>query len=214
MENQETCLDEIDLAAHVENRLPAGRKKYLEKHLTECEGCRHEFALVRQVASQLECEAGEVVPEDPIQRAVGYYPKEPDIVDAVIRFFKDSLKVIYTAGEVALSVPAPSTVVRHTRAISPTMVVLTRPFGEVDLVCDIEKLSGNVCNIKVVAYDSQTGKPEEEARIELVREGRVLASSRSGRSGILFEDMAAARYTVLVLRKGEICGTLTIKIEP
>jgi anti-sigma factor RsiW len=211
MESTGKCPDELDLAACVEERLPPTRRKLLEKHLAQCEQCRQECALVAPVRT--EDRSDRDAPERLIRQVIDLYHTKNGVVDAIVRLVRDSLRVIYTASHVAISVPVPATVVRHTRAISPNMVILTKSFKDLDIACDIEKLSGETCNIRVVAYESQTGESLTDTRIELVYNERVLASSRSGRTGVLFEDIAPAKYTIRVLSRGEVCGALTLKIE-
>ncbi len=206
------CLTESEIGGYIEGTLPEHDRNAIEAHLRTCPDCRKQVEVATGVLAGTPL-VGDVVPEYLIQNAIDYYEEKETTFDIILRLVQDTVRVIRSAADVALSIPQPLGALRNVKALSPTMVVLTKSFQSVDVECDIERVSPGRCNIKAVVVDPKGGVALRNLRVELLCKGRQFASASTERGDVLFEDVGKGRYSIRVLQKGETLGELALKIE-
>jgi hypothetical protein len=214
VEQRKPCPDEFEIGAFLDGRLPPGVRELLDRHFEECDRCRGRLVMAKRVLAVEKGALTEDAPEYLVGRVVDAYPEEKESpLDAVIRLARESLRVVESLAGVSVLVPAPAAVMRQTRLLSPNMVALTKVLDKVDVECDIEKVGDHRCNIKVMTYLPRSRTQMSGGRVELLMGRRLLASSSLRRGEVLFEDLGMGRYMIKVLRKGEMLGTLSLRIE-
>lgn len=213
-------LSEIEMAAYIEGKLSSEKREEIERYLDADKKSRNEFAAIKQVITgDSPARIGVTVPESAdapahlMNKVIDMYPESQGLFDIVIGLVRDAVNVIHTAIDINVSLPVPAAAVRSPRVLSPRMAVFTKTFGLITSEFDIEKVHGDLCNIKVVITDKQTGVPMANLRVDLISNGRELASARLENGEVLLEDVCPGRYTVRIRRKEEILGELAIKIE-
>ncbi len=213
MKEEKGCLTETEIGGYIEDRLPEHDRKAIEAHLKRCPDCRKQVVVATGVLTGA-APVGDVVPEYVVQNAIDYYEEKETTFDIILRLVQDTVRVIRSAADVALAIPQPLAALRNVKAFSPTLVVLTKSFQSVDVECDIERVSPERCNIKVIALDPADPTKRmtlRNLRVELLCKDRQLASSSMGNNNdVLFEDVSKERYSIRVLQKGETLGELAL----
>jgi len=211
-------LSEIWIGAYLEGKLSPEKREEIDRSLSTDRKFRNEFIAVNRVMAPKDAGAcPKNIPADApahlMKKVINMYPESQGLFDIVIGLVRDAVHVIHTAFDINVSMPVPAADMRGPRVLSPRMAVFTKTFGLITSEFDIEKVHGDLCNIKVVITDKQTGALMANLRVDLISNGRELVSDRLENGEVLLEDVSPGRYTVRIRRNEEILGELAIKIE-
>ena len=213
MNVQNSCVDDLDLAAYLEGRLPAEGREKVDRHLAKNAENRHTLETIQAVlASSVEIPSGDEVPESLMRKAIAYYPRNGNPLDLILAFTGNALSIIRSSLEVRIDTPLPAAALRTGISPGAGMVVMTKTFDAVTAAVYIEKRSGNSCNIALLVTDRSTQTPAKNLRIGLISQGRELDSLSLENGRVLFEDVHSGHYDILIQKNGAGYGRMTIKI--
>ena len=207
------CLSEFELEAYLEGKLSSDRKESVNKHFNECGQCREEFNAINQIVIQGDDMAVEEVPEHIIKKAVGMFPEKSGLFDIILSLVRDTLEVVYYSDDINISTPSPATGLRGNTIASPEMIVLKKSFEDINVELDIEKLSGNMCNMRVTVDGLKEKIMRNTIRVELIYKGRELVSGLLEDGEAILEDISIGKYTIKICQKRKILGEIILKIQ-
>jgi len=212
MNEKRNCIDEIELAAYVDGRLPAGKRASVDLMLSKNEECRETLDIITSVVVGSGDATDGEPPERLVRKAIALYTRKSDVLDLVLSFAGNALSVLRAAFEVRVDFPFAAAALRNSGAANKGMLVMTKTFEAITAEVNIEKLAGRMCNILVAVQDAKTQRPMENLRVELVSQGRELGSSRLDQGKVLFEDVGLGRYDIIIRDNSAAFGTMAIKI--
>jgi hypothetical protein len=214
LEMRAQCPDEEILAGYLAGRLDRAVRDLFEHHLTECDRCLDEFAVVRGlVHSGGLAHLKPVPPETTRKTALMIAGAPTDLILDLTGKARRSLKHILSAAADRLAPGlfggrlAP---VRGERRTFPDHVQLHKTFKEFEAEIDIEKTGEGKVQIRVLIPG---GKAGAATRITLVRNEREVASFAVNGEPVLFEDIAYGGYVLNFSRQGETIGSYPFSIR-
>jgi hypothetical protein len=212
MNEKNSCAGALELAAYFDGRLSADERQTIELHLADHPECRNAVTLLRSVLEAGDDLAADDAPEHLMQKAIALHPANQGGLDLIISLMKDTLAVIGAALDVRLLTPCTPVTLRTGRAAGAAMVIMKKTFDAITAEVNMENLQGNACNISVCVTDGMTPTDMHNIRVDLISEGRELASSLLENGKVLFEDVRRGRYDIVIQKKGATFGTMAIKI--
>lgn len=213
MHSDNKHLSDFELGAYIEGRLSTEKKELFEKRLTEDKDAMDEFVVINRVIIQKDNLLIKDVPQHLIEKAIKMYPERRNLFDIIVDLGRDIIDVVYASCNINVFTPLPVPTLRNTRALGPRMVVLTKSFDNINVELDIEKTTGNCCDIKIVVVDIETKILMNNLRVELISEGKELASDLLKNGEVIFEDICPGRYTITINKNNKNYGSLAIKIK-
>ncbi len=207
------CLSDTDFGAYRDGNLSLREKDAIDRHVTACKQCWSDFvAIHRVVLDEQEDESG-TVPEYLVKKAIDIFPAEKSFFDVVLGLVKDTFKVVSCSPHLTMEMPVPAGVIRGNHDTCPGIVVLKKSFQDISVELDVEKLNKDLCNIRVSVKDVRESPMNSAFRVELLSQGRELASMPVEGGEALLEDIARARYVIRVTEKGNVLGEISLKIQ-
>jgi|GEM_PF-6161045 len=213
MHNDKGCLTEAELGAYLEGRVSAEKRAEVEKVLADCPDCLAEAVNIKRIISDPSAADLSGLDAGAVQRAAALFPARSQVFDAVISVLNDAIRVIRSSPLAAWSYAAPALGLRHTKALSPSMIVLTRTFNGLKAELDIEQIAECICNLKIRISPVSPDISLQGIRVELFSGERELASEFLSAGNVLFEDMGCGDYVVSVRKKEIVFGEITLRIE-
>ena len=207
------CITDLEIASFIDGRLSPGDKESFEQAIMDCENCWEAYLAVTSVSMNKADLYPEDVPERVIRKAVDLVPEPEAITDIIMSFVRDALKVVYFADDFHMLTPLPAGGLRTGKGESAHLVMLKKSFEDVDVVLEIERLEGNLCNIKIEAAAVRDKGILHNMRIELVSKKRVLLSTLLEDGEAFLEDLATGTYTMRLVTSVKVCGEITIKLQ-
>lgn len=212
MHSCNTCLSDVEIGSYIEERLSPEERKAVEKRLEDCNECRKDLIGIRELLGKEDVLQANDAPEHLIKRAINMYPDKEGMFDVVFRIIRDAIEIVRSSTRINVLAPAAGTALRGVKVFSPTMITLTKSFDDIDVELNVEKISGDLCNAKVLVAGT-TSKPQvNNLMVELISQGRELASSFPKKGEVIFEDIPYGRYCIKIRRKEKVFGELTFKI--
>ena len=213
MNVQNPYVDDLDLAAYLEGRLPAEGREKVDRHIAGNAESRHALETIQAVlAGAVEIPSHDEVPESLMWKAIAYYPRNEKPLDLILAFTGNVLSIIRSALDVRIDTPLPAAALRTGISPGAGMVVMTKTFDAITAAVYIEKRSGNSCNIALLVTDRSTQIPAKNLRIGLISQGRELDSIPLENGRAQFEDVHCGHYDILIQKNGAGYGRMTIKI--
>lgn len=207
-----SCLSEIELGSYVEGNVSPETARASEEHLSRCALCREELRAAEVILSPGDGPEIHGPPENIMRRAVDMFPGKSGMFDIVLRLLRDSIEILRNSHAIHVLAPAPAPSVRGIKIVRPNMIILTKSFEDIEIELNVEKVLGDLCNVKVFAVDVNTKSLVNNLRIELVSAGRELESSFLKNGESVFEDIRPGRYGIRIRKGKKIFGELTFKI--
>ncbi len=207
------CLSEFEIGSYIDGKLSSEKKDVIEKHFVECKKCWNEFiSIQRVITAKAELDREEVA-EGMIRKVVNMFPEKSSLFDIVLNLVSDAVKVIQLSTDFTQLTPIPAEAVRGEEDIFPRMVILKRSFEEINVELDIEKISEDLCNIRVSVDDLTSKGLMNTLRIALLSEGRELFSTLLENGKAVLEDVSAGKYIIKIHKSGKTFGEITLKIQ-
>ncbi|RJQ49790.1 MAG: zf-HC2 domain-containing protein [Nitrospiraceae bacterium] len=207
------CLTETELGAYVEDRLSPSEREDLEGHLLLCDQCRDEFIAVRRVMIRDDVVDVIEAPDHLMQKVISMFPEKRSILDLVLAFVQDSIKIISCAQDLRLVMPRFAEGLRSGGAAPSEIIVLRKSFEDINVRFDIEKVEKNLCNIRVSVDDIDEKKPQGAIRIGLISRGRELVSGLLENGETFLEDMGKGEYIIKIQNREKVIGEVALKIQ-
>ena len=207
------CLTETELAAYVDDKLSAFEREDIERSLSLCDECREEFiALQRVMISKDVTDVGDA-PEYLIKKAIRSYPERRSVLDVVLSFVQDSIKVMTCAHDMRLVTPLFAEGLRSGSSAPSEIVVLKKSFDDINVRFDIEKVEKDLCNIRISVDDIDGKKTTGAYRAGLISRGRELVSGLLENGEAFFEDIGKGEYIIKIQHREKVIGDITLKIQ-
>jgi hypothetical protein len=206
------CPDENSLAAYVTGSISDQQRDRLEDHLAQCRFCLSEVAAANQAGESGMTTAPQWLMERAMALASG--PKQPRVVDLVVRLVKESVELVRQSGDwIPTMVPQPVGV-RGTTALSTAAVILQmeKELGGHKVLVEVERVEGGACQV-ILKVSSADGKPAEGLRVSLLAGDREQASYLMRQGQAAFENVTKGNYNLFISRAGSSLGTITLGIE-
>jgi hypothetical protein len=204
---------ESTLGAYIEGRLSAPEREAVEELLSRDNALMEELIIADKSISQPKEAPPEAVPEYMLRKAIALYPRARNLFDIVLRFVKGSLMALYKGQDIGLFSPQAAVCVRNSVVSSPTMVIITKSFEDMDIKVSFEKVGGRFCNIRLVVMNMSVKHHRGHLRADLMSMGRQLASDNIHDDAVLFEDIGPGKYSLKVHGDGRTYGELSVCIE-
>jgi hypothetical protein len=201
------------LGAYIEGRLSMAERDALEELMCRDSALMEELIIAGRCISQQEASSSEAVPEYMLRKAIALCPPARDFFDIVLLFFDGSLRALQHSLDIGLSGPQAAVSVRNSVVSSPTMVIITKAFEEMEIKVSFEKVEGRFCNIKLVVMNMAAKNHGGRLRVDLISEGRQLASDNIHEGAVMFEDIGPGKYILKVHGNGRTYGELSARIE-
>lgn len=213
MNIQDPRASDLDLAAYLDGRLTADERKRVDRRLATDAAYPNTLEMVQAILnSHDDLPPAEEVPERLIRKAAAFYPHSHDLLDLVLAFAGDSLRIIRASLDVRIAAPLSAAQLRTKSSSDASIVVMTKSFEACSAEVHLEKLSGNTCNIAIQVTDRLTRTLAKNLRIDLVYQWRELASNPLQNGRVLFEAVKCGTYDVIIKKRGASCGAMRIKI--
>ena len=207
------CLSDIEMGAYIEGSLSPDMKETFETHFASCDQCWSTLAAVNSVIMNKDDVATEDAPDYMIEKAGMMFPEKSSLLDIALKLVKDSVDVLHRSLDINVFSPLPATGLRSGKTIRPEMIVLKKSFKDIDVQLDIEKVSENICNIRV-SVDTLKGRDILKGlRVELISKGRELISDLLEDGETVLEDISSGRYTINICWKRKILGQIALKLQ-
>jgi len=213
MQNKPCDYNEISLAAYLEGTLPDTERLALERHLRTHPECSEVLKTLREVMRELREGPLDAVPETLVQRALQLRNEQRSVLDLVVSFVQDALTVVSHGLGVQVQVLEPAADLRTAKARGASLVVMKKSFGDVAATVSMERSSRGLFTIPVSVSEGDLPVPARDLRVELISQGRELGSSMAENGTVLFEEIAAGQYDIVLRRKGALLGSMSIMIQ-
>jgi hypothetical protein len=207
------CFSAFDIGAYIEGSLSSDQRESFERHLAGCHKCWSEFVAVNRVIMNKDDVVNEDAPAYMVEKTGMMFPEKSSMLDIALKLVKDSVDVVYRSLDINIFSPLPATGLRSGKTMRPEMIVLKKSFKDIDVQLDIEKVSENICNIRV-SVDTLKGRDLIKGlRVELISKGRELISDLLEDGETVLEDISSGRYTINICRKRKILGQIALKLQ-
>ena len=210
------CLSEEHLAAYLENLLDGIEKDKTEEHLSKCKSCRQQSIVFSKVRSGILKEALLKAPRVLTDRAKQLVdqPQAKDWIEVILKFTKDSITVLKDTASVIKPLEAlPIAVRQGMTAEAKNSVFLSKIFNDVEVDIIIEHIDNESCEIEVRTIEASTSNPLENIRLNLVCEGKELASYLTEKGRAYFKNLDFDIYTLVIIKGQVIIGEILLRLE-
>jgi hypothetical protein len=143
-------LSDIELGSFLEGKTSPRQKDSIERRLAACADCRKELDTIRSVVSGEETVENDA-PEYLIKKAVKMFPASGGLFDVVLKLLSDSLNIIKSSDTVSILTPNAAPALRNIKVVNPNMIILTKSFTDIEAEMSVEKVLGDMCNVKVLS---------------------------------------------------------------
>jgi len=213
MQNKPCDYNEISLAAYLEGTLPDAERLALERHLRTHPECSEVLETLQKVLHQLQEGPLDAVPETLLRRALQLRDEQRSILDLVIAIVQDTLTVVSHALDVQVQVLEPAANLRTGKTRGASLVVMKKIFGNVAATVSVERSPQGLFLIPIAVSEGDPAVPAQDLRVELISRGRELGSSMVENGTVLFEEVNAGQYDIVLRRKGALLGSMSIMIQ-
>jgi hypothetical protein len=212
MRNQ--CPNDETLADYLEGRLSGSQQARIESHLATCSNCREQVGIYLKLVYPDMSEQFSTAPKHVTDSAV-------DLVAGLAKDQRSRPRFEgvrrWAAKKIALLEQlAPSNGLRPVAVRSADTVVSERrisrkkKFKELNVTIEIERSSGDLALIRVVAAEQPT--PDHPIRVTLLKSDREITSMMLEDASLVFEDIAFGAYALVFIRSGAVIGKYCFEI--
>lgn len=212
-ERHKKYLTETELGAYLDDRLDLEKRESLERGLLSCDQCREEFIALRRVMIRDDVRNITEIPDYLMQKAVNMFPEKRNILDIVLSFVQDSIRIVSCSQDMHQVIPRFAEGLRAGGAAPLEIIVLKKSFEDIDVSFDIEKVDKNLCNIRVSVDDINEEKSSGALRVGLISRGRELVSSLLENGETFLEDIGKGEYVIKIQNRKKIIGEVALKIQ-
>lgn len=212
----EDCLSDELFAAYLENLLNDNEKEKIELHLSQCKTCRQQSIVFNKVRSGIMEEALLKAPRVLTERAkqLVNQPQAKDWIEVVLKFAKDSIMILKDTASVIKPLEVlPIAVRQGMTAEAKNAVFLSKIFNDVEVDIIIEHIDNESCEIEVRTIEASTGNPLEDIRLNLICEGKELASYLTEKGRAYFKNLDFDIYTLIIIKGQVIIGEILLRLE-
>ncbi len=207
------CLNDYDIGAYIDDRLPESEREIIENGVFACKECWEDFIAIKQTIIRGDEEPAADLPDSLIQKAVDMYPEKNRLFNLVVGFVRDSIQIMHSSAGFDISFPQLAGGMRSAEREQPSMVVINKSFDDISVELDIEKTGRDICNIRVAIDEVITRSSVKPLRVELISNGRELVSNLLENGETFLEDIGTGNYNIKIHKKGKIFGEIAIKID-
>jgi len=207
------CLSEFEIGAYIDGNLPEEKRDDIEKHFADCNKCWDEFVEIQRVITLKSGLDPEEVPAGMLRKVVNMFPEKTSIFDVVLQFVQDAVEVVQSSADFSLLTPVPVAGFRGSEDAAPKMVVLKRSFEEINVELDVEKISDDMCSIRIAVDELASKGLADTLRVDLLSNGRELYSALFENGEALLEDMSTGSYSIKIHKQGKTYGEIALKIQ-
>lgn len=209
------CLPEEIFAAYLDNLLDGAEKEKVEGHLSQCKVCRQQHIVLSRVRNEAKEDALLKAPWAFTGKAkqLVHQPQAKDWVEVVLKFAKDSMQVIKDSASVIQPLELAPAGLRSDRVKGDKTVCMKKEFNGILVSIAIEDVNNARCDIDVQITELSTGDILNGIRLNLVSEGKELASflTVNGRSS--FNNIMYKTYSLIIMKGDNIIGEIFLKLE-
>jgi len=213
---EKDCLSEEVFVAYLENLLDGTDKEKIEEHLSNCKACRKNSIILNKVRMEVEKAPLLKAPHEVTRKAKLLVQDVPakDLIEVVLEFAKDSIRILKdTAAMIKPLELAPA----GTREVSTeevkNIICLSKEFNEIKADILIEKINNTCCEIEVKTADTSSGEPLDNIRLNLISEGKELASYLTTKGRASFKNLHFETYTLAIKKGKNFLGEILLRIE-
>lgn len=187
-------LTEEDIASFLMDSLDGQEKKKVVCHMMSCDK-------TQDVPEELIAEIKKLIPQ-----AVS-----ADILEAVVEFGKDVIRVVRTTGSIVtpdfVARAVPVAVFRDTeKGLAERSVTISKVADSFIVDIKIERTKEGLADLTVFLKDKKTKKPSSENRLSLVCGSKEIGSSLTEEGRVVFDNIELKDYKISLIRRGEaIC---------
>ena len=214
---EKDCLPEEVFAAYLENLLDDTDKEKIEEHLSNCKACRQNSIMLNRVRMEVEKEPSLKASHEVTGKAKRLVPDVPakDLIEVVLGFAKDSIRILKDTATMIkpLEVAPAGTREVSTKEEEKNIVCLSKEFNGIKADIFIEKIDNTYCEIEVKTADTSSGAPLDNIRLNLLSEGKELASYLTIKGRASFKNLPFGTY-ILAIKKGtNFLGEILLRLE-
>ena len=220
-EKGHTCPSEETVACYLDNLLNDTEVEDVEKHLTECEDCLQQTILLHKLKKEIKEEGYIKAPAEVVEEAKDLVPESStkDLIEVVLGFASDAIRVIKDTGSMLVTPDAVPLVVRE--PVTPSnrledpkdLIRLSKVFGNIKTDIIIERINDNVYEMEVITTDPKTKVQLDDIRLNLLSNGRELASYLTINGRASFKNLCLGKYTLAIIMKSNIVRKVSIQLE-
>lgn len=210
------CLSEELLAAYFGNLLEGIEKEKVEEHLSKCKACRQNSIVLNRVKTEIEKSPVLKSPIELTDKAKHLVKGSQikDMIEVILRFAKDSITVLKDTASMIKPLEAVPIAVRQGMAVeAKNTVFLSKKFNSVEVNLTIEHIDKEHCEIDVRTTEASTGNPLDDIRLNLIYEGKELASYLTKKGKAHFKNLDFGTYTLVIIKGKDILGEILLLLE-
>lgn len=207
------CPNEENLANYLGASLTGEAKALIEAHLGRCSFCMDEITAAfraEQISITLNVPAHLV---DRVKDLVAGTGTEPNVLEVVVRWLKDSIELVRTTGQwIAPLTPVPAGVRGRAQSSDTGVLQVEKQLGEFRLGVEIERVESDTCQVAVQLVGKE-GKLANNLRVSLFSGGREQASYLTKKGEAVFERIPRGVYDLKISDSGIPIGVVKLAME-
>jgi hypothetical protein len=206
------CPDEETLALFLDGRLSEKENRELKRHFIECDKCLEVIALAGKKAEDIP------LPEELIKRAknmILQQQKNEPLLEIILGFKEKIIDIIGTTGDVLFGqefAPLPVLRSRNIKVFGQEVLII-KNFDKIKTEVEVENKADDKAKVIIKLSDINTGKPVEDLRITLIRQGKELESYIAASGKAIFDDILPDKYSIEISTPEAIIGRVLLEIR-
>jgi hypothetical protein len=215
-EGEKPCVEhfgEETIAAFLEGKLSNEESAIIKSHFLACGDCLNLIAAyLKAISDNPDC-----FPQELKTWAIGLLGEEtgPAALEVALKWKDKAWEIINTTGDVLVGLELMPASLLRGRQIKDFKddVTILKDFKDIQIELKLESRPAGRFNLSVQVKQKDSQRLMRDLRVALLKDDIELESYLTGKGKVCFENVSAAKYTILILAIEDTLATVLIDIR-